>query len=159
MKKTFLFFWVFIANAMVLYGSDYSLKRVEMYLVPKNKSYRIPISIDNIKKRHEIFVVRYNVEFLSSKIFDFNAFKSQLENYPLTQDTSCLSPRILVDLIFRNKIFFKKIAIYFSPEGPFYFNGNWREMNAQLFYYLFIGFDEYLISTDAHENARKLLRE
>lgn len=159
MKKLFLYFLVFVANTMVVNGSNYSLKRVEMYLVPKNKSYRIPISIDNIKKRHEIFVVKNNVELLSSKIYDFKVFKTELENYPLVQDASCLSPRILVVLVFSNKIFYKKIALYFSPEGPFYFNGKWREMHAQLFYYLFIGFDEYLISKSAHENARLLIKE
>ncbi|MGD9492401.1 MAG: hypothetical protein AB7V36_03495 [Bacteroidales bacterium] len=159
MKKFFLYFFVIVASTLALYGSNYSLKRVEMYLVPKNKLYRIPISIDNIKKRHEIFVVKHNVELLSSKIYDFKVFKTELENYSLVKDTNGLLPKILVVLVFSNKFFRQRIAVYFSPEGPFYFKGSWREMHALLFYYLFFGFDDYLISKDAHENARLILQK
>lgn len=151
MKKILLLLLLIVLYSSS-YSKDYGLTKIKIYLVKWNARYTIVRNIDNIKREY-----LYYFEVLDDNLINMFSDYSDCINKLEMQDTinhqynSC---NACVELFFCRK----KITIYFSNSGDYFFNTKWYKVNYGFYYLLFSYFSNELIPPETLNKAKSNMK-
>jgi hypothetical protein len=124
--------------------SDDLIKKIKIYGVSWQLRTRLPMTIENLKRHSAYCLTLKGAECSMDELFDdYKSCKELLTS----QDTFFSSKNACVACV-RIYFAFRKITIYFRPNGDYYFNGIWYKANYELYFYIFLYFGKDAMMPD-----------
>lgn len=140
---------IFSCNTIKNLPERPAIKNISIYFVEWKTKYRLPITINNIKKRHVLSAQMSGDDF--SEMFESYAdFKDKLQSQIKLKNQS--SNRVDILAVFSFGL--KREKVYFRANGDYYFKGNWYESRLNFSYLLFKGFSNDYFDTEIWQKLK-----
>lgn len=151
MKKYFLFGVFFFLSFFTYSQSIIEIDSVKIYLIDWNKKYKYAIGIENFKKYYQHSFQTDGTDF-KTMFLDYTDCVNKLNSKSsITKERKTKLLNSLVEFQFSNDSI---VSVFFDIKGNYYFNGEWHQMNNELYYLLFKYFSNEIIPLQILDSAK-----